>query len=383
MFKKTIMIFSFIFSLSAMAETVWEVCLDCNEAQAKEKARQYMVQYLCSEGDPNCENSGGIIQSNGPIFHSSTLHVFTGNSNNDGFSIVGTVINNQITTLTILPSQQALDYYQKMNQLRIDLALMIENVQRDLDDDFSIKRGYPLSKMTPAVSLLGDENTGECSSNSDASSPFDYFTGNSRLELDALIEMSLENHSTATSISIGGISVTIGGDPSAQVDIIIESSNGGFTATYGNSGQLFFDIVNLGAGGFTTELNLQASHLGNGLDRNDLYQPGQGTTLDNFITENSDGSYSVVQGSFSFENNCLEQDFENLLNDLGYEININNGSVLGYGAACGGIFGQDTVNFYWNEFVQTSRVVGRTVIISGQWVLHSISVDLASSNPCG
>jgi len=45
--------------------------------------------------------------------------------------------------------------------------------------------------------------------------------------------------------------------------------------------------------------------------------------------------------------------------------------------------GQTHTTFEWNEFVQTMRVVGNTVIITGRWVYRSLTIPTDSrTHPC-
>ena len=374
--KKIAFFFALIASSNLNAGTLYDICLDCSKPQVLAQASIHMARYQCEAGAPNCSSEESA-------FYSDMIHIYTDTNRDKGYSILGAAFNNTLNVRIVAPFQAGLDYFSAMSDVKNAYSNMIENVQKDLDNQFLVDHGFSKSELLPSHSSTGGEPTGECNSNSDASSPFDYFTGNSRLTLNAEMEQRIQGFKPGVDIAIDQLGLVMGRNPGVQVGILISQSQEGITATYQNSGQLAFNVVSDGFGGYATQLNLAASHLGNGLTIYDNYSPGQGPRMSDFIYQNPDGSYTVVQRQYSFDNTCLEQDFEELLNSLNFEFNLE-GIPLGdpgLGRGSCGAFTQTSHQYQWTEFVQTMTVRNNVVTVVGEFVTRYLNI-VGHTVPC-
>ncbi len=357
------------------ADVNWEVCLDCTEQQAIDQATEIILQQNAEEPDEGL-----------PSMYAATFNIFTDSGSDKGYSIFATLFRNRLNVRTITSTNEAIDYYSEMSNIRTEYGQLITNVQNEIDNVFMERNGFSISKISPTLSSLGDEPTGECTSLLRSSSPFQYFTGNTRLEIDADHRRFLSAHSPGLTAAIQGLGITISADPGAVLDVIFQSESDPLTEHFGNGGRLVFNIAyDAQSNSFFSVLNLDVSTLGMGLSRDPSAAP-DGPSLSQFIYRDSDGNYQVKNGDYEFENNCVEADWNDLLELMGLDIDLS-GLPEQINSPLEPLCATPTTSQFnrewtWQEFVTTYRVVGRTVYITGRFVPRTISFDLYDDNPC-
>ncbi|TQV87786.1 hypothetical protein [Aliikangiella coralliicola] len=345
------------------------VCKNCSHTQARTKARNKM------------EANYNQWYVTGPKFY-----VFTDTSSNYGYTFDGVKEENFVIMSPGTPSKKGRDYLRQMHEYLVAYRKMISNAQKEMDNHFLAEKGYSVSKISPRSINDDDELTGECSSTSGGGgTPFTYFSGNNRMEINGQLNVALSNWSPGVSYAFNSISVTIGKTPNVQIGLALSNESRALEMYYSNGGRLRFDVIKDG-GAWTTRLALDGSMIGNGMSRRDDYPSGYGPSLSQFVGRDSKGNYYIKDMSnVTFENNCMEQDFKAMVQALGAKI-VNDPSSEGnhddpFGPVCDTAT-QTSTTYYWREWVQTSSFRNGVITIGGYWDTRSVTITPGSSHPC-
>ncbi|TQV86453.1 hypothetical protein [Aliikangiella coralliicola] len=374
-------------SSSLFAADIVDACINCSEAEARHTALRGMEEFYYSSPQPTNPRRGKPAPK---IF--KTLHIFTNTGSEYGYSYVARIVNGGAVLVKAYDSAptKGKNIFKAMHEYRVAYHKMIADAQSAMDYRFMQAVGKSHTKITPLDAMKGDDEAGGCSESDPNSSPFDYFTGNTRLDTNAAMRLELKNYSPDVEIKLQSINLSLGGsigkdgvsvNGSVGGTLSIRDGAGHLRLRYTNRGQLVFDIRRNTDNTFYPTLNLNASTLGNGLNRNDNHDYGQGPGMDQFVSRDSGGNFKLRNGSYTFENNCIEKDWEELAKDLGYELVDQTGLSGGpFSAHCTPNGGTTSTTYRWDEFVQTSRIVGDKMIITGRWIERSATVS--RGNPC-
>ncbi|TQV85939.1 hypothetical protein [Aliikangiella coralliicola] len=380
-------------SLFAAADIV-DACINCSEAKARHTALQGMEEFYYSTPQPGSVNDVSRRGKPKPkIF--KTLHIFTNTGPYHGYSYIARIVNGGAVLVKAYdtPPSKGRGIFKSMHEYRVAYLQMIADAQAGMDYRFMQAVGKAHNKVTPADARKGDDETGACSENGSQSSPFDYFTGNTAIDTNAAMRLELKNYIGQTNVkhtqinwNVGGSLGTDGASMNGSIGgtLAIQDGVGHLNVQYSNHGQLVFDIRRNTNNTYYPTLNLTASTFGNGVNRSDNFDYGEGPGMDMFLYQNADKQFKINNRSFTFENNCIEKDWAEMARDLGLKIVNDTGfEGGGFDTPCQANPSGTTEYVYrWKEFVQTSRVVGDTMTITGIWVPRSLMVTTGSSNPC-
>ncbi len=366
LFSSLIVLMSLSTQAFSAPDSYFLMCVDCSQNSAKLAAKNHIKKYS-------------------DMYLEQEIYVYTNTGSEFGYSFMGNKEEWLSMAFPITSPTATKELFKGLHDYVEEYKNMITQTQAALDLDFLETHGFA---KTEVASIFKNNSDEDCeSSDTTGDSPFDYFGNNNEARVDSQINTHLLDYEPTSDVNLTNLGANAGVSSSGfsagmSASMAVVNEQHVLTLTWGNGGIMRF-VATQNAGVWGADLNLAGSDIGLGLyDGESL----PGASLDMYVGQNEDGSYYIKGGTKDFANPCLERDFDNMVQALGLEVEIDTDTFAGLMGSLGGQYcgnaNQTSNTYFWQEVQQTYTMVGNTMVISARIVDRSMTITAGSSHPC-